>query len=580
MGAPQRLGSEKQYLTTIAGDPAKSDVFDGVDTTWNRVPGGEPVGAALKEADEAWTVGHPEKSVPALLKAKTVMDKLSGPIAERKKKELTEAIALCADVWLDAEADRYEVTPGSELKITAKAINRGPLKIGAEAALETPAGPTVNDGILASNELKSMPMSTRLPANAPYSQPYWLRAPKQGDTYTVGNQLDIGLPENPPLLNVAFTLNFGHEDVRVERPVIYRYIDHTRGELTRPVVVVPAVSVAFSARSLIFPSGQPKDVMVELRATGEKNSGDARLSTPDGWRAEPDVEKFQLPASGLEADTSFRLMPPEGDSVAKLSAIADAGGQKYDTGIDEINYPHITPQFLFPPAEAKIVKADIRTLAKSIGYVMGAGDQMPGALRQIGCDVTLLGSSDLARGDLSRFDAIVIGIRAYNTRADLRANENRLLDYVHNGGTLVVQYNTAIEADLAHVGPYPVTFNRDRVTVEEAPVKFIKPSSPLLNEPNRITESDFDGWVQERGLYFATKWDSRYQPLFETHDPGEKPLLGSTLYARYGRGAYIFTALAWFRELPAGVPGAFRIFANFLSASKTLASEPTASGRP
>ena len=218
------------------------------------------------------------------------------------------------------------------------------------------------------------------------------------------------------------------------------------------------------------------------------------------------------------------------------------------------------------------MRTDAVTLSRRVGYVMGSGDDVPDALRQLGCDVVMLGPGDLAEGNLSQYDAIVTGVRAYTERSDLAANESRLLDYVRNGGTLIVQYNR-IERDsdeiLKHLGPYPFEIGHDRVTVEESPVEFDS-RNPLLNSPNKITAADFDGWVQERGLYFASKWDKRYETPFETHDPGDKPMKGETLVARYGKGVYIFTAFSWFRELPAGVPGAYRIFANFLSASKTL----------
>jgi hypothetical protein len=194
-------------------------------------------------------------------------------------------------------------------------------------------------------------------------------------------------------------------------------------------------------------------------------------------------------------------------------------------------------------------------------------------LRQLGSDVTLLGAEDLAGRNLAEFDAIVTGVRAYNVRADLRANQNRLLDYVQQGGTLIVQYNVPDRGQrdpgaLSHLGPYPLRVGGERVTVEEAPVKFPSPNHPLLNAPNKITEKDFEGWAQERGLYFAAEWDPQYQPIFESHDPGQQPQTGGTLYARYGKGVYIFSSYVWFRELPAGVPGAYRIFANFLSAGK------------
>jgi hypothetical protein len=239
-----------------------------------------------------------------------------------------------------------------------------------------------------------------------------------------------------------------------------------------------------------------------------------------------------------------------------------------------ISYPHIPPQVLFPNADAKLVRADVKVTAHKVGYVMGAGDELPEALRQLGCNVTLLSERDLAGGDLSVFDAIVTGVRAYNVRADLRANQERLLEYVHNGGTLIVQYNVAEgghfggrkTGELARIGPYPLQIGRGRVSVEEAPVKFLEPDNPLLVSPNHIGEKDFEGWIQERGLYFASEWDSHYHAVLETHDPGEKPQEGGILVARYGQGVYIFSGFSWFRELPAGVPGAFRIFANMLSA--------------
>jgi hypothetical protein len=243
--------------------------------------------------------------------------------------------------------------------------------------------------------------------------------------------------------------------------------------------------------------------------------------------------------------------------------------------MDVIDYPHIPPQVVFHPANTKLVRAEVKTLARTIGYVMGAGDEIPDALRQLGCQVTLLDSQELAHGDLSRFDAIVAGVRAYNTRPDLRANQRRLMEFVAAGGTMVVQYNVAEGGPfggdptlLSKIGPYPIVIGRDRVTVEEAPVTFPNPQHPVLQSPNKISSADFDGWIQERGLYFASRWDSHYEPLLESHDPGEKPLPGGTLFARYGNGVYIFTAYSWFRQLPAGVPGAYRIFANFISAGK------------
>ena len=284
-------------------------------------------------------------------------------------------------------------------------------------------------------------------------------------------------------------------------------------------------------------------------------------------------------APGEELTLAFEVAPAAEPARGRVRAVATVNQRQIASGMDVISYPYFPPQVVFPPAEAATVRSDIRVLARRVGYVMGAGDEVPDALRQLGCEVTLLSAGDLESGDLGAFDAIVTGVRAYNVRADLRANQARLLDYVQKGGTLVVQYNTlefgASAGALSGIGPYSISVSRDRVSVEEAPVALTAASSPLLSAPNRITAADFDGWVQERALYLPGEWDAHYQTLFESHDPGEPPHTGGTLYTRYGGGAYVFTAYSWFRQLPAGVPGAFRIFANLLSAGKVLHEQPS-----
>lgn len=562
MGSPERKGSQKNYLVTVAGDPAKTGVFDGVDITWDSVPGAAPLNQVLSQAAHTFDPEHPEKTVPLLLRAKVLMAGLHHPVVERKQKELNEAIALTSELWVGATADTFATTPGGVFKVTRTALNRGPIPIEVDGKAVAGNIPVI------STETKP------IPATEPYSQPYWLRQPKQGATYTVPDQLLIGTPENPPLLEAVFHARFGSQEVELARPVIYRYIDRVQGERTRPLIVEPEVAVETPERPRMFPDGSAKPVEVQVRSNMGKVTGNLSLTAPSGWRVDPQSQAFSLSEPGQQAVLTFRVTPPAQNAKVELQASARVGERTISVGMDVISYAHFPPQALFPPAATNLVRADIRDLAKNIGYIMGAGDEVPESLRQIGSDVILLSPDDLARADLSRFDAIVTGVRAYNTRPDLRSNQERLLDYVKNGGTMVVQYNV-LEGGffggdpslLAHIGPYPLTISRERVTMEEVPVELPNPANPVLHRPNEITEKDFAGWVQERGLYFASEWDPRYQPLFETHDPGEKPLRGGTLYAKYGKGTYIFTAFSWFRELPAGVPGAYRIFANFVSAS-------------
>jgi len=585
MGAAERKGSAKDYLITQSGPVATKDIFDGIDITWNRVPGGAPLAQMTAEAARTFDPENPDRTVPLLLKAQKLMATLKDPLVARKQRELSDAIVLCSGLWLDATADKFAVTPGGSLKLDATALNRDHMAVQVKSIqIEGLAPATTKDkfgAVLPFNEPKSYAFSTTVGDHAPLSQPYWLVEPKQGDTYTVPNQLDVGLPENPPLFEAHFHLLVESNEVDVVRPVTYRYIERAQGELTRALIVEPPVALQWSQSAILFPDGSPKNLELAVQSNIPKAAGNVQIKTPPGWRISTPSADFRLTSAGEQSEVAFELAPPslapsEYDAQGALGASAQADGQTVTTSMETIDYPHIPPQVLFPPASAKLVRADVRLLAKTIGYVMGAGDEMPQALRQLGAQVTLLGPDDLAAGNLARFDAIVTGVRAYNVRSDLRANQGRLLDYVKNGGTLVVQYNVAEGGNpfggdtnlLANIGPYPITTGRERVTVEQAPVEFLHPESPLLHHPNEITERDFDGWVQERGLYFASQWDHHYEPLFETHDPNEKPLTGVTLYTPYGKGSYIFTAFSWFRELPAGVPGAFRIFANFLSAGK------------
>jgi len=580
MGAAERKGSVKDFLVTQAGPVATHDIFDGIDLSWNRIPGGAAVGPVVAEAAKTFDPQNPDRTVPLLLKAQKLMATIREPLAAIKQHELTEAIVLCSGLWLDAASDKYAVTPGGSLKFDATALDRDHMAVQIKTIeIEGISPATTKDkfgDVLPFNEPKVFAFTTTVGEHQALTQPYWLVAPKQGDTYTIPNQLDVGLPENPPLFQAHFHVRIESDDVDVVRPVAYRYIERAQGELTRPVVVEPPVALQWSQSAILFPNRAAKTIDLQVKANVAKASGKLKIQTPLGWRISAESGDFDLTTAGEQSEVSFELTPPSNDAQSVLSSIAQAGDQTVATSMETINYPHIPAQVLFPGATAKLVRADVRLLAKTIGYVMGAGDEIPQALQQLGADVVLLGAEDLAGANLSRFDAIVTGVRAYNVRADLRANQGRLMEYVKNGGTLVVQYNVADGRNpfggetslLANIGPYPITTGTERVTVEDSPVDFLIPASPLLHQPNEITARDFEGWIQERGLYFASKWDEHYQALFETHDPMEKPQTGSTLYTRYGKGAYVFTAFSWFRELPAGVPGAFRIFANLLSAGK------------
>jgi len=569
-GAMRRPGPSRTRFGLLAGQPGSGDLFDGIDSSWNRLPGGAAVGQIFAQAVRDFEPAHPEKAIPLLAKARPLVAAISDPLARLKLAELDEALARCAGLWAEAQAHQPEAIPGADLAITTTVLNRSSADVTFESARiegmwtqDLPAKPAP----LANNQSAVVEFHGEVPPGQPYSQPYWLVKPPSGDVYTVDDQRLIGQADSPPVAQVRVRLTIGGAPVELVRPVHFRYASHAEGERVRPLVVIPAAAVNLPDPVVVFPAAASRKVHVSVMADAANAAGELRLDVPAGWKAEPRTQAFRIASSGEQQELAFDVTPPAGDATASLRAVAIVGGREIAAGVETIDYPHIPIQTLFPPSDLKLVRADIKVTVHNVGYIMGAGDEMPDALRQLGLTVTPLSASDLSQGDLSRFEAIVAGVRAYNVRADLRANQQRLLEYVRNGGTYMVQYQTG--DSLLNMGPYPFTVpagTRYRVTVEEAPVTFPHPQSPLLQTPNRIGPKDFEGWVQERGLYFATKWDSHYETVMASRDPGEEPLEGGELWTHYGKGVYIFTSYAWFRQLPAGVAGAYRLFANLLSA--------------
>jgi len=569
-GAMRQVNPGVTSFGLVAGEPSTKDLFDGIDTTWNRLPGGAAVGSILEGAIRNFEPAHPEKAIPALAKARPLIAAIADPLARIKLAELDETIALCAGLFVEAQAQQAQVSPGGQLSVTTTVLNRSTAEVNldggrVEGIWNEPV--EIKPAKLGHNQSARVQFDHTVPPGQAYSQPYWLVKPPAGDAYQVDDQRLVGLADTPPVLQMRLRLTVDGAPIEVVRAVEHRYAERSEGERVRPLVVVPAVAVDLPDPVAVFPAAAARKVQVALQANVANATGELRLDLPAGWRAEHASQAFKVAAAGEVEEATFEVTPPAGETTATMKAVARVLGRDIASGMQVILYPHIPPQTLFPPSDVKLVRANIDVKAHRIGYVMGAGDEMPDALRQLGLEVTLLGQSDLEQGDLARFDAIVAGVRAYNVRADLKANQARLLNYVQNGGTYVVQYQTG-DASL-NMGPYPFTVpggTRWRVTVEEAPVIFPHPDSPLLQYPNHISQKDFEGWVQERGLYFATQWDKQYQTVLSSHDPDEEGMEGGELWTRYGKGVYIFTSYAWFRQLPAGVPGAFRLFANLLSA--------------
>ena len=566
-GASELRGSSTQSFVHIDGDTAGADLFDGINTSWTRIPGGKAVEEFLGKAILEFDPEKPVSVLPLLLKARMELRKLkSDQWVEVKAAELDKVLLACSGLWTGAYAATFQITPGSSVPVTVVMLNRSsfPCEIKS-VALAFSARDTVPGQVLKENIPFDVKMGMTIPPGASFSQPYWLDKPAGRARYAVDDQHLIGVAENPPAAVARVTFLIGGESLLVDVPVRYRWVDPTGGELYRSFNIVPPVSLEMSNEVIVTRNAQAGECGVVVKNTVPAVNGELALRLPSGWKSEPERVTFVFDSALSEKSFRFTLKPSAGAAGGKVVAEAMIAGTTFDRTILTAVYPHIPPQSFLKKSQAELVVLDVRTKGSSAGYVVGAGDDVPAALTQLGYSVELLSDEQLETGDLSRFNVIIAGIRAYNTREKLRSANSRLLEYVRQGGRYIVQYNTRQQAENSQMGPFPFTITQDRVSVEDAPVRFSQPDHPVLTQPNKITMSDFEGWVQERGLYFAGAWASAYETPLECHDPGEDPKAGGLLYARYGKGYYVYTGLSFFRQLPAGVPGAYRLFANLLS---------------
>ena len=579
-GLAQR-GERLESFELLAGTPAKGDLFEGLDLTWGRIPGGRNVAALLREARQGYRADQPARILPLLHRALLALEALppevrAEPLLVAKHAELEEALRAATGLWVELIADRSSVAPGDALTLSATLLARGGVPLRVQTLqLESvgPDGPrTVGEDpggqALAPNTPWKRTFQVTLPADTPLSQPHWLGGP--------GAQAWAGRPESPAPFRLHARIQLPEGAFTVTVPVRFRFRDPVLGERYQPLAIVPPVMVNLTEGVQVFDGPAPKDLHLKVLAARAGAAGKVRLQVPGDWKVEPLSTAFALAKAGDEQELAFRLSPPAGPASAELRVEVDLGdGFRPAHQRVRIDHPHIPLQTLLPEAKVRLERFDLRHNGRRIGYVMGAGDDIPQALRRIGYEVELLSDEALGREDLARFDAIVLGIRAFNTRAALHTLKDRLHDYVAKGGTEIVLYtvNTGfpgLNAGMVTeaIGPYPFKVGRKRVTDETVPVSFLQPDHPVFHWPNELTAKDFEGWVQERSLYHAEGWDARYRPLLGLADPGEPQDGGALLVADHGKGHYVYTGLAFFRQLPDGVPGATRLFANLLALGK------------
>ena len=577
-GSTGTRGRSMEYVSLLKGElpPDKEDLFSGINTTWTRVEEGAPIGELLKQVEKNFDFDTPSRSIPDLLKAYQMIEDL-GPGYWRgvKLKEITEVIKACMGLFFEAVASDHSANPGQMIDLQLEFTNRSDIEARLINVLLTATGPEpahsdqifLIDTLLANNERVTIEKSFLLPDTTAYSAPYWLNESWELGMYTVNDQSKIGLPETTREVQAMAMIGIGDAMIQFPTNVVFKRNDPVAGEVYRPFEIIPPVSVRINEKVHLFANESPREVALTVQAGKDSISGKAGLQLPDGWRTEPEHFDFNLQFKGQEEQFSFKLFPPETQSEGEIRAQIEMNGQTFNREMILIEYDHIPTQTVLLESKAKVVKVDLQKAGDKIGYIMGAGDLIPENLEQIGYDVTRLNAEDITIGQLRKFDAVIVGIRAYNTVDRLKFQQPQLMQYVEEGGTMIVQYNTnrRLKVPADQIGPYPLTISRDRVTEEDAEVRILQPDHPVLNFPNKITQKDFDGWVQERGLYFPNEWDERYQPILSSNDVEEDPKNGGLLVAKYGEGHYVYTGYSWFRELPAGVPGAYRLFVNLIS---------------
>lgn len=576
----QGFGSAKvrdqrtDYALHVKGDRAEKDLFDGIDVSWKRIPNGEEIGTLVDRVIQQFSFMNPSASLPGLIDVKKKLDQLPSNLAivNYKKKQLTQIILACAGIWTEATASYPYVAQGEMIKVFVQVNPRGTgqMKLLGLKIPELAKDSSVSIQ-LPQNKLTELALDLRIPDNFPITQPYWLKKTPEKGFYQVENPEQIGMPMAPASLHADLIVQLEGETFQLSLPIQNKYVEPSRGEIYRYFEIQPPVTMTFRQKVLTFDQVKPKPVAVVVRAAKDKVSTTVSLQVPSGWKATPEKQVVQIDKKGEEKIVTFSLTPSSKPSEeVKIQAVATIGNQVYKQGYHTISYEHIPELHTFPPAEARAIKMNIQKVGNKIGYIAGAGDEVPAALEQIGYDVTMLKESSMTQS-LTEFDAIVVGVRAYNTEDWLPNYVDKLNEYVKNGGNVVTQYQTRAFYGMPkaqQLGPFPFEIGRGRVTDEEAEVQIMYPQHPILQFPNKISASDFTGWVQERGLYFAEKWSPDYQTIFSMKDGQETAQEGSLLYAPYGKGNYVFTGLAFFRQLPAGVPGAYRLFANLLSIPK------------
>ncbi len=565
-GSTGSRGNDTEYLEFVKGKPITStNIFEGIDTSWNQVQGGQEIGKILEDVQRNFDFKNPSASVSELLKGYKLIQKLADPHWKSvKSDEISNIILSCLGLYTEAVTHQANSTPDDSVQVSMEFTNRSsvPVTLNSVTAFPSNEKKTYNRKLV---DNKSEIIKTTIKLNkAPYSAPYYLNSQATDGMYSVPNQMERGKPQSQRAVRLKYSFLVEGIEITKMQEVAYKYNDPVTGEIFENFDLVPPVTTSITEKVQIF-TKKKMPVTVKVKAGKDAANGKLMLELPKSWEVSPTEIPFSIALKGAEETFTFTVTPPKDQEEVTAQTVAVMDGKRYDVEQTYIRYPHIAKQQVLQKAQAKFIKLDIKTGKQKVGYIMGAGDEVATSLSQMGYDVQILNPADISKESLAKFDVIITGIRAYNTITELALKQDLLLDFVHSGKTMIVQYNTLGKLVTDKIAPFPLTISKDRVTDESAKVEFLAPQHSILNFPNKITHKDFEGWTQEQGLYYPNKWDKAFTPIISAHDEGEDPKNGAILVAKYGKGQYIYTGISFFRELPAGVSGAFKLMANMIS---------------
>lgn len=567
-GSASARGSQEEWVQLIGGEgkPNMTDLFEGVDLSWNRVgKAGKSIETALAKAIANYDFAKPSASLNQLVSIYQLIQELpDSALKTRKLAETKELIRQVAGIYLEATTSSPYGVAGQAIDVNLELTNRSEAAVnlfglGFAPSIEMNKTVETVDSNARWRETKTI----TLPEDLDLTSPYWLNTAQSSlGMYSVVAQEDRGRPEAEPQFQAQFRIRIGEAEFQFNEPVQYKKVDPAVGEIYQPFHIVPPVAVNIGAPVYLFANGEKGQIEVEVTSFVDNAEGQVQLDAGLEWiisQAKP----YSIEQKGGKQSLTFDVLPPRSQTISQLKAAATFDGDTYTKSYLPISYQHVPDQVVFTTAEAVIEKVEITVPDVEVAYIQGSGDVVPESLRQLKLQVDELEPSQWTSETLSNYDVVILGIRAFNTLPELKYFTDDLWEFARNGGTVIVQYNTSRR--LGEIAPFPLQLSRDRISQEDAELTFLAPNHPVLNRPNKITSTDFEGWVQERGLYFANEWDDAFTPILEGYDVGETPKQGALLVAPVGEGHYVYTGLSFFRELPAGVPGAYRLFANLLA---------------